>query len=121
MIKVTIGGEVYSFDNEHYPLAEAIELERGLGVPFGVWRAGLSSGSALSVAGFAWLVLKRGGRDVPLADIMSGKFPLNDDDITVELEGGDDAEGPTRPGSQPGEMSGSGPSPSSTAPPSSES
>ncbi|HEX7163342.1 MAG TPA: hypothetical protein VF223_19155 [Trebonia sp.] len=108
MIKVTIKGEVYSFDNERYPLAEAIELERGIDMPFGVWRTtGLATGSSVALAGFAYLVLKRNGQKVPLEDILSGKFELDTSDISVEEEGGDDAEGPTSPGSKPGETSGS--------------
>jgi len=109
MVKVTIRGEVYSFDNERYPLAEAIELERGTGMPFGVWRTtGLATGSSVALAGFAWLVLKRNGQKVPLEDIMSGRYELDTGDISVEEEGdGDDAAGPTPPGSSPGETSGS--------------
>ena len=78
MLKVTIKGEVYSFDNERYPLSEAIELEEKLGVPFHEWRAGLSFGSAKSMAGFVWLVLKRNGQDVKLEDIISGAYDLVD-------------------------------------------
>ena len=115
MVKVTINGSVYSFDNEHYPLAEAILLEEGLGMPFGEWESSaLGRGSAKAMAGFVWLVLKRAGQDVPLADILSGKFPLNTGDVLVKQ---DDEEGPTTPGSQPGETSGSGASASSTTSP----
>jgi hypothetical protein len=119
MVKVTINGEVYSFDNDKYRMSEAIELEKGLGMPFGEWEtSALGRGSAVAMAGFVWLVLKRAGRGVPLADILSGKFPLNTDDVLVKREGdgGDEAEGPTIPPSPPAATSGSGPSPSSTEP-----
>jgi len=109
MLKVTLKGETFSFDNSRYSLQEAIELERGTGMPFGVWETtGLATGSAVALAGFAYLVYKRAGRDVALADIMSGKFELDTKDIEAEEEGGsDDAAGPTPPGSSPGETSGS--------------
>src|SRR5712691_4490572 len=88
MVKVTINGEIYAFDNERYPLAEAIELEEQLGMPFGEWRGvALGAGSARALAGFVWLVLRRNGQDVPLADIISGKFELAESDIRVEAEG----------------------------------
>ena len=80
-------------------------------MPFGEWRdVALRAGSARALAGFAWLVLKRGGRDVPLADIISGKFELAEGDIRIEAEGGD----PTGAPSGPREPSTSEPSPTSS-------
>lgn len=114
MVKVTVNGEVFSFDNERYPLTEAIELEEGLGIPFGEWqRDGLWRGSAKALAGFVWLVLKRSGRDVPLADILSGAYPMDALEINVESEGAPGAD-PTVPASPPAAGSGSASSPRST-------
>lgn len=110
MVKVTINGEVFAFDNEHYALTEAIELEEGLGIPYGEYQRALARGSAKALAGFVWLVLKRDGRDTPLADILSGKFPLNDDDVTIEVEDED----PTDPPSAASAASTSEPSPSAS-------
>lgn len=109
MLRVTLKGEVFEhFDNTSYTLREAIEVERGTGMPWGVWEASaLASGSAVAMAGFAYLVYRRAGRDVPLADILSGKFPLNTDDITVDGEGEDEPEGPTIPRSEQPATSGS--------------
>lgn len=90
MLKVMIKGARYSFDNERYPLSEAIELEEGLGIPFHEWRNGLNWGSAKSMAGFVWLVLRRDGQDVPLKDIISGAYDLATKDVEVEDEGGPD-------------------------------
>ena len=105
-------GEVFPFDNEHYPLAEAIELEAGLGMLFGEWQRNLALGSAKAAAGLAWLALKRNGRDVPLADILSGKFELDTSDIDAELEGEPD---PTLPAASAGDSgNGSAPSPKPT-------
>jgi hypothetical protein len=97
MVKVTIKGEVYSFD-PRYPLAEAIALEEGLGMTFGAWQQGLAAGSAKAMAGYLWLVLRRNGQDVPLADIVSGKFAIGQDDFGIEAEG---EEVPGPPGSPP--------------------
>lgn len=97
MIKVTIKGEAFSFDNERYPMSEAIELETKLGMPFHEWKVSLSAGSAKALAGLVWLVLKRAGRDVPWADIISGAYELTEDEIGIEREGGEDPTGPPSP------------------------
>ena len=86
MLKITIKGEVYSFD-QRYPLSEAIEIEEQLGMTFGRWQDDLAQGSAKATAGFAWLVLRRNGRDVPLADILSGTYELDRGDVIAEEEG----------------------------------
>ena len=107
-LKVTIRGEVFSFDNERYPLSEAIALETKLDISFHEWRTGLIQGSAKSMAGFVWLVLKRAGRDTTLEDIISGAYDLATSDVDIEDEGGPD---PTQaPLSTPGGST-SGPSP----------
>jgi hypothetical protein len=109
MIKVTIKGEAYSFDNESYALTEAIELEEGLGMAYGEYQRGLVIGSAKALAGFVWLVLKRNDQAVPLADILSGKYALNESDVQVEEEAD-----PTDPPSGPHVPSTSEPSPKSS-------
>lgn len=105
MVKVTINGETYSFDNEHYPLTEAIELEEGLGMPYGEYQLALPRGSAKALAGFVWLVLKRGGQQVPLADILSGKFALAENDVTIEAEADPTDPPSAAPGSSTSELS----------------
>jgi len=109
MLKVTIKGEVYSFDGERYPVSEAIELEEKLGMSFHAWRAALGNGSVKALAGFVWLVLKRNGQGVPWQDIVTGAYELSESDIDIEQEGGED---PTEAPSQPPGDSTSGPSPS---------
>jgi hypothetical protein len=82
-------------------------------VTFAEWERGLYTGSAKSAAGLAWLAMRRDGRDVPLADILSGKWPeggLGVGDIRAEPEGAEP--GPTGvPSAEPG-TSTSQPSPS---------
>jgi hypothetical protein len=109
MLKVTIKGEVYSFDGERYPVSEAIELEEKLGMSFHAWRAALGNGSVKALAGFVWLVLKRNGQGVPWQDIVTGAYELSDSDVDIEQEGGED---PTSPPSPAPGASTSGPSPS---------
>jgi hypothetical protein len=110
MVKVTIKGDVYSFDNANYALPEAIELEEGLGMPYGEYQRGLARGSAKSLAGFVWLVLKRDGQEIPLKDILSGEFALNESDVQVEEEAD-----PTDPPSAAPDGNTSRPSPKSSA------
>lgn len=114
-LKVTIRGEVFSFDNDRYPLSEAIALETKLGIPFHQWRADLAQGSAKAMAGFVWLVLKRAGRDTTLEDIISGAYDLATSEVDIEEEGGED---PTpAPSPAPGDStSGSSPSDSGSDP-----
>lgn len=108
-LKVTIKGEVFSYDHERYPLSEAIALEEKLGMPFHAWKSALATGSAKAMAGFVWLVLKRAGRDTTLEDIISGAYDLATRDIEIDEEGGED---PTpAPSPEPGSST-SGPSPS---------
>ena len=83
MLKVTIKGEVFSFDHERYPLSEAIELEEGLGISFHEYRLGLQVGSAKAMAGFVWVVFRRNGKDVPLDDILSGAYELATSDVST--------------------------------------
>lgn len=111
MLKVTIKGEVFSFDHDRYPLSEAIELEEKLGMPYHEWRTGLAFGSAKSMAGFVYLVFKRNGRDIPLSDIISGAYELAVSDVTSEEEGREDPTDPPSP--EPGSST-SEPSPSAS-------
>jgi hypothetical protein len=121
MAKVSIKGQVYKFSWE-YSLTDAIALEESLGMTFGQYRDALRAGSAKAAAGFTWLVLRQNGEDVPLADILSGKYALSIDDLTIEAdedpEGGE-GKGPEGNGiplsSDTTTGSGSPPSPSGSA------
>lgn len=115
MLKVTIKGEVFPFDRT-YPLHEAIEIEDQCGMSFGRYQEALVTGSAKAVAIFAWVVLNRNGHDIPLADILSGKYELTTDDVTVEEEG-EPEPGKDRPSSTTISGDGSPLSPSGSATP----
>ena len=114
-LKVTIKGEVFSFDNERYPISEAIELESKLGMPFHAWKTALASGSVKALAAFVWLVLRRNGRDTSWEDIVSGAYDLAENDVEIEEEGGEDPTGAPSPGDD-GSTSGSSPNDSGSAP-----
>lgn len=95
MAKVTINGEVFSFDLGHKPLAEALALEEGLKIPYVQYEEGLNTGSVRSLAAFIWLVWRRNGRDVPLADVLSGAVEVDLNALEMQADG--DETGPTGP------------------------
>jgi hypothetical protein len=76
MAKVTVNGETFDSGGE-VMLTEALALEKGLGVPYWQWEQDLAAGSVLAMCGFIWLTWRRNGRQVELADILSGKVELN--------------------------------------------
>jgi hypothetical protein len=109
--KVTINGEVFDFDLSRKPLSEALAIENALKIPYAQYEEGLRAGSARSVAAFIWLVWRRDGRDVPLADILSGTVDVDLD--TLEMDAGDDAgdegsAGPTTPTPPPSSTTAAG-------------
>jgi len=95
LAKVTINGEVFEFDQLRKPMAEALALEEALKIPYAQYEEGLQKGSARSLAGFVWLVWRRNGRDVPIADILSGAADV--DLASLDIEGEGEEPGPTTP------------------------
>lgn len=77
MAKITISGEVFDFDRDRKPLAEAIMIEKDLGIRYAQYESDLLAGSARAIAEFIRVVWLRNGRDVPLADIESGKVEVD--------------------------------------------
>lgn len=105
MAKVTITAdgiaETFEFDGTRKPMSEALAIENTLGIPHARWEADLAAGSARALCGFIWLVWRRAGREVPFADIESGKIGLDvNDAFSVEPDDGPEP-GPTSPGSSP--------------------
>ena len=95
MAKVTINGETFGWDPVRKPMAEALAIEEALKIPYVQYEEGLQAGSAKSLAGFVWLVWRRNGREVPLADILSGAVDV--DLATLEMEPEEGEADPTSP------------------------
>ena len=89
MAKVTIGGEVFDFDTSRRPMSEALAIETGLKCTYAKWEADMQAGSARAMCGFIWLVWRRDGRDVKLADILSGDVDLDLSGLEIEADEGD--------------------------------
>ena len=112
MAKVTINGEVFGWDPGKRLMSHALALEEALGCNYAVWQEDLAKGSARAMCGQVWLILRANGRDVPIADILSGAFDFDLNEITYE----DDAQDPTSPSPEASDTTGgdtSEPSPSS--------
>ena len=97
MAKVTINGEVFEHDLTRKPLSEALALEEALKCRYVDWETDLRAGSARAVAGFVWLVWRRAGRDVPIADILSGEAEVDLDGLDVDTGDEGDADPTTSP------------------------
>lgn len=90
MAKVTINGEVFAWDASRKPMSEALAIEDALKIPYVQYEEGLAKGSAMSLAGFVWLVWRRNGRDVPIADILSGAADVDLAGLELHSDEGDE-------------------------------
>jgi hypothetical protein len=97
--KVTINGEVFGFDTSRRPMSEALAIEHGLKCTYAKWEEDMQAGSARAMCGFIWLVWRRDGRDVRLADILSGDVEI--DLTTLEIEPDEGDADPTTPPPEP--------------------
>jgi hypothetical protein len=119
LAKVTINGEVYPFDMASRPMSEALVIEEGLGCTFTEWEAGVRKGSARAMCGMIWAVLhrnghKESGREVEIKDILSGVFPVDLNEIEIDMDGDGDPTGPPRDPSSSTAAGTSGSSPKSS-------
>jgi hypothetical protein len=97
--KVTINGEVFDFDTSRRPMSEALAIENGLHCTYAKWETDMEAGSARAMCGFIWLVWRRNGKDVNLADILSGEVEI---DLTaLEIEPDEGEADPTSPPPEP--------------------
>lgn len=89
MAKITIGGEVFSFDFDLRPMSEMLALERETGMLFGQWEQEWRGGGAKATAIFCWLVWRRNGREVKWADfwgpIEAGEKDFDLSDFKMEV------------------------------------
>jgi hypothetical protein len=88
-MKVKIEGTEYDFDSTRLAVAEAIALEKVMGMTIGEWNDALNKESAFATAGMVWLVLRRSGSDVRFKDIEDGTYPV--DLAAIEFNSDDEA------------------------------
>jgi len=77
-VKVMLNGEAFDldFDINHVKMAFAVEVEKVAGRRYAQWESDLLGGGAEALAALACLIWRRDGRDVQLADVLSGEVPL---------------------------------------------
>lgn len=88
-MKVTVNGEKFDFDTSRKPMSELLAIENGLHCTYSQWEADMQAGSARAMCGFIWLVWRRDGRDVKLADMLSGEVDFDTADLDIEPDEGD--------------------------------
>lgn len=89
MAKVTINGEVFGWDPSRRPMLEALTIESGLKRTYAQWEEDMKAGSAHALCGFIWMVWHRDGRDISLADILSGEVEVDLAGLNIEYEEGE--------------------------------
>jgi hypothetical protein len=75
--KITLNGETFSFDFGKAPMSEALALEQELGMKYAQYEQDLEAGSLQAMCGLVWLIWRRNGRTVELADILAGKIDFD--------------------------------------------
>jgi hypothetical protein len=84
-VKIVIAGETFDYDNARRPLSEALAIEKAWGRRYAEWEAELMGGSAEATAVLVWVVYRREGRDVPLADILEGTVDFDYGELVESL------------------------------------
>ena len=84
-MRLVINGETFDFDNTRRPMSEALAIEKEWNRRYAEWEAELTAGSAEAMAVLVWVVYRREGRDVPLADILSGKVDFDYNELLRSL------------------------------------
>lgn len=77
MAKIIIGGETFDYDGQKQPMSEALAIEEVYGARYAQWQDDLWAGSARAMCALAWVIWRREGRDIPFADIISGKIDFD--------------------------------------------
>lgn len=78
-MKITVGGEAlaYEFELGNVLMSQALAIEKAAGRRYVEWEAEVVGGSAQAMAVLVHLAWKDSGRDVPVADILSGRADFN--------------------------------------------
>lgn len=77
MAKIVIDGETFDYDGQKQPMSEALAIEEVYGARYAQWQDDLWAGSAKAMCVLAWIIWRREGRDIPFADIVSGKVDFD--------------------------------------------
>jgi hypothetical protein len=75
--KIVIDGETFDYDAQKQPMSEALAIEEVYGARYGQWQQDLAAVSAKAYCALAWVIWRREGRDVPFADMLSGKVDFD--------------------------------------------
>jgi hypothetical protein len=78
-MKITVDGEklAYEFELGHVQISQALAIEKAAGRRYVEWETEVLGGSAEAMAVLVHLAWKDSGRDVPVADILSGSADFN--------------------------------------------
>jgi hypothetical protein len=112
--KVQINGETFQFDITRKPMSEALAIEHALNCRYADWETDMQGGSARALCGFIWLVWRRDGRDIALADILSGDVDVDLATLDIELEPGEPGYEQQEQGGEPVDPTSPGPAVSSS-------
>lgn len=77
MAKIVIDGETFDYDAQKQPMSEALAIEEVYGARYAQWQQDLAAVSAKAYSVLAWVIWRREGRDIPYADIASGKVDFD--------------------------------------------
>lgn len=89
MIRITVGGASYEYDETRLMNTEAIALQKATGLRPPEFAEGLENGDAIALSGLVWLIMRRAGQDIKFSDL---EFDL----AAIEMES-DEEEAPARP------------------------
>lgn len=78
-MKITVNDEklAYEFELGHVLISQALAIEKAAGRRYVEWESDIVGGSAEALAVLVHLAWKDSGRDVPVADILSGNVDFN--------------------------------------------
>lgn len=69
MMRVTVAGETYEYDEKKLLNTEAIALQKATGLRPPEFAEGLKVGDAIALSGLVWLILRRAGSKVKFDDL----------------------------------------------------
>lgn len=80
-MKVIVNGEAFDYDLAHVPMSDALAIEREWKRRYAEWEQEFYAGSAEAACVLIWLLWRKDGRDIPLADILGGEVDFDYSDV----------------------------------------